>query len=403
MAGGAVEAGDVVFLYRPRVGVEEVDDLDDVQRFFAVLRPGSGQNQRALVLGRKRLPDIDRHERAWAFIAKVVEDEAGLGDGAWPAGEGRYAIVRHGGHTHFAYELEVEPDSGKGHELFNLDREGSYIVAVKNPEAPTPPGVGLRDDRRAELPAGLLERFRGRRFVPVETPELLDHEGVELVLIGADDDIAEEFGLTLGGPIDVSVTIRPGMPIYAGNPGVTLELAQSIEAGDPANVSRLELGVHTGTHVDAPCHFVPGAAAADDLPLDPFIGPCTVADATSTPPVIDAAVVERLSLPAGTDRVLLKTPNSELWGRETFVSSFTRLEATGANALIEHGVRLVGIDYLSIGDPEAHRALLAAGVAVVEGLDLRDVEPGPYFVACLPLKVAGSDGAPARAVLWPRL
>jgi arylformamidase len=191
------------------------------------------------------------------------------------------------------------------------------------------------------------------------------------------------------------------MPIYDGNPGVSIELAQSLERGDPANVSRLELGAHTGTHVDAPRHFIADGAGADELPLEPFVGPCVVADATAAAGAIDAALIASLDLPSGSERVLLKTPNSRLWERDSFTRDFARLNGSGANALIERGVRLVGIDYLSIGDAAAHVALLGQGICVVEGLDLRAVEPGRYYMACLPLKISGCDGAPARALLWP--
>jgi arylformamidase len=192
------------------------------------------------------------------------------------------------------------------------------------------------------------------------------------------------------------------MPIYEGDPGVSVELAQAIDRGDAANVSRLELGSHTGTHVDAPRHFIPGGAGVDELPAEPFVGPCIVAGVTSPRAAIDAAVIESLHLPAGTERVLLKTPNSRLWDRASFARNFVRLNLAGANALIDRGLRLAGIDYLSIGDPESHLALLTHGIGVVEGLELREVEPGAYFVACLPLKIAGCDGAPARALLWPQ-
>jgi arylformamidase len=201
--------------------------------------------------------------------------------------------------------------------------------------------------------------------------------------------------------IDVSVTIRPRMPIYEGNPRVAVELAQSIERGDAANVSRLELGAHTGTHVDAPCHFLPGGAGAEQLQLEAFVGPCMVADATTATGPLGAALIESLNLRPGTDRVVLKTPNSRLWELDTFCRDFVRLDGSGAAALVARGVRMVGIDYLSIGDPDAHHLLLEQGVGLLEGLDLRAVDPGAYFLTCLPLKVAGADGAPARAVLWP--
>lgn len=200
--------------------------------------------------------------------------------------------------------------------------------------------------------------------------------------------------------LDVSVTVRPEMPIYAGDPGVTMELAKAIDRGDPANVSRLDLGAHTGTHVDAPRHFIPDGPGASELPLDPFIGPCVVADATAATGPLDPEVIEALGLPQDTDRILLKTSNSRLWQRDTFVPDFVSLSADGARALLDRDVRLVGIDYLSIGDPGTHVALLGHGVSVIEGLDLRGVQPGNYFLVCLPLKIANSDGAPARTLLF---
>src|SRR4051794_18517476 len=158
-------------------------------------------------------------------------------------------------------------------------------------------------------------------------------------------------------PIDVSVTIRPAMPIYPGDPGVSIELARSIDRGDAANVSRLDLGAHTGTHVDAPRHFIPAGAGADELAPDAYVGPCVVADATAADGPIDAAAIDALDLPAGTERVLLKTPNSTLWERDVFTRDFVRLDRGGALALIDRGVRVAGIDYLSIGDRDVHLAL----------------------------------------------
>jgi arylformamidase len=197
---------------------------------------------------------------------------------------------------------------------------------------------------------------------------------------------------------DISVPIRPEMPIYDGNPGVRLERESSIAAGAHANVSRLDLGVHTGTHVDAPLHFIDDAPGAETLELEPMLGPATVVDATSVEGDLDEAALERLELPAAT-RILFKTSNSQLWERDTFSHEFVRLTGTGARYLIERGVELVGIDYLSIGDVEAHRELLGAGVTALEGLDLRAIEPGEYDLVCLPLRLEGSDGAPARAIL----
>jgi arylformamidase len=192
--------------------------------------------------------------------------------------------------------------------------------------------------------------------------------------------------------LDISVPIRPGMITYPGDPTVTLERVSTIADGALANVSRLDFGVHTGTHVDAPVHFLEGAAAADELPLDALLGRIRVIAAEALTP----SELRGLELP---DRVIFKTSNSELWARSNFSDDFLSLDGPAAQVLLDRGVRLVGIDYLSIGDEEAHRALLGAGVVTIEGLDLRRVEPGEYELVCAPLKLAGSDGAPARVFL----
>jgi arylformamidase len=197
---------------------------------------------------------------------------------------------------------------------------------------------------------------------------------------------------------DISVPIRARMPIYDGNPGVELERASSIAYGDPANVSKLTFGVHTGTHVDAPLHFIDGAPGAEGIPLDALVGPAVVVDATGVD-ALGEAELEGLGIPAGAERVLLKTRNSELWNRDDFTRDFLRLDGSGARFVVARGIRTIGIDYLSIGDREAHRELLGAAVVPVEGLDLRGVEPGEYTFICLPLDVVGSDGGPARAIL----
>jgi arylformamidase len=201
--------------------------------------------------------------------------------------------------------------------------------------------------------------------------------------------------------IDVTVPIRDGMPVYDGNPGVHLERAQSIAAGDAVNISRLDLGVHTGTHVDAPVHFIEGGAGAESIDPETLIGPAYVVDATSLHSDIAVEALETLDLPDGAERLLFKTPNSRLWDLDAFTRDFIRFVESGAVALVDRGVRLVGIDYLSIGDEAAHRVLLGNGVVPLEGLDLREVEPGPYTLYCLPLRLVGSDGAPARVVLEP--
>jgi arylformamidase len=199
--------------------------------------------------------------------------------------------------------------------------------------------------------------------------------------------------------IDISVPIRPGMIVYEGDPDVRLERVLSIADGASANVSRLDFGVHSGTHVDAPVHFIEGAPAAEALRLDALVGDAHVIDAAAVETTIDEETLRRLPLPEGAERLLFQTTNSRLWERAGFTPDFVQLSADGACFLVARGVRLVGIDYLSIGDEDVHRELLSAGVTVVESLDLRGVDPGTYRLVCLPLRLVGSDGAPARAVL----
>jgi arylformamidase len=201
--------------------------------------------------------------------------------------------------------------------------------------------------------------------------------------------------------IDVTVPIRDGMPVYDRNPGVHLERASSIADGDTVNISRLDLGVHTGTHVDAPLHFIEGGEGAEAIDPAILIGEAHVVDATALNEDIDAEALATLDLPPRAERLIFKTPNSGLWNRDSFTRDFIRFVESGARRLVEAGVRLVAIDYLSIGDEGAHRVFLGNGVVPLEGLDLRDVEPGPYRLYCLPLKIVGSDGAPARVLLEP--
>jgi arylformamidase len=198
---------------------------------------------------------------------------------------------------------------------------------------------------------------------------------------------------------DVSVPIRNGMIVYEGDPEVRLERVVSIAAGAHVNISRVDLGVHSGTHVDAPLHFIDAGAGVETLPLDALVGPAHVVDATAVERALDGPALRRLALPDGAERLLFKTTNSQLWELDRFADEFVSFREDGARALIERGVRLVGIDYLSVGDEGAHVALLGAGVVPLEGLDLRHIEPGPYTLICLPLKLVGSDGAPARTLL----
>lgn len=203
---------------------------------------------------------------------------------------------------------------------------------------------------------------------------------------------------------DITLTLSPHLPVWPGDPAVVLERFQRMEDGALANVSRLALSVHAGTHVDAPYHFVSEGRSVDELPLQLFIGRAYVA-AFPQVDMITADDLQAAHIPPRTRRLLLKTRNSEFWaqGEQTFRSDYVALTPEAARWLVQRGVKLVGVDYLSVApfhDPvPTHRVLLEEGVVVVEGLNLADVEPGRYTLYCLPLKLRAADGAPARAVL----
>jgi len=207
------------------------------------------------------------------------------------------------------------------------------------------------------------------------------------------------------GLIDVTLPIRAGMVTYEGDPTVEITERLSIAKGDPANVRNLSLGSHTGTHVDAPVHFIDGAPTLDDMPLEALMGEALVVE-TDAAPLIGVRDCEAL-VPPGTERIIFKTRNSRLWRRGQFSREFVAVDAAAARWLVDHRVRMVGIDYLSIEAFESaghlvHKTLLGAHVVILEGLDLSAVAPGSYELICLPLKIAGGDGAPCRALLRSR-
>jgi len=204
---------------------------------------------------------------------------------------------------------------------------------------------------------------------------------------------------------DISVTITPRIPVWPGDPSVVLERIEKIEDGANANVSRMEMGVHTGTHVDAPVHFVPGASSVEEMPLDVLTGPVQVVRIPDSVAFIGAEEIRAAGIQPGTTRVLFKTNNSALWSHleDGFYKEFVGINESGAESLVKIGLRLVGIDYLSIAPYKhsrpTHEVLLKAGMVVIEGVDLRAVEEGVYTLYCLPVKLGGSDGAPCRAIL----
>jgi arylformamidase len=206
--------------------------------------------------------------------------------------------------------------------------------------------------------------------------------------------------------LDISAPLAVGMPTFEGDPPVSVERVKSLAAGDVCNLTQLYFGAHSGTHIDAPIHFVDGGAASEAIPLGACLGPAWVVDGRQLRSTITGSDITALGIPVGETRVLIRTSNSELWSDPAFRTDFIGLDGTAASVLVRLGVVLVGIDYLSIApfrEPTpTHLALLGNGVVVLEGLDLRAVEPGPYDMVCLPIRLVGSDGAPARAILRAR-
>jgi arylformamidase len=206
------------------------------------------------------------------------------------------------------------------------------------------------------------------------------------------------------GWIDVSVPIRDGMVRWPDNPPIRLSRTKDLARGDHVTVSELSLGVHSGTHVDAPVHFIQTGKGIDEVPVDSLIGRARVLGIRD-PRAIGADEL-RAAEPRPGERLLFRTRNSERgWIEKPFLEDYVYLSLEGARYLTSRGVRTVGIDYLSIAGmaegAATHRALLEADVTIVEGLDLSAASPGVYELLCLPLRIAGADGAPARVLLRP--
>ncbi|MFL5510693.1 MAG: cyclase family protein [Gemmatimonadaceae bacterium] len=202
---------------------------------------------------------------------------------------------------------------------------------------------------------------------------------------------------------DISVPIRTGGLVYPGNPEIEISLQQAVAKGASANVSTIRFGSHTGTHADASRHFFDDGQPVDRIPLERLIGPALLLDFADDVMSIGEAELRQRDI-KGHPRILLKTRNSAFLSRKEFVKDYTFLAPDGAKYLIDNGVELVGVDYLSIeqfhsGHHRTHRTLLEQSVVIVEGLDLSVPAPGEYQFVCLPLRLEGCDGAPARAVL----
>lgn len=203
--------------------------------------------------------------------------------------------------------------------------------------------------------------------------------------------------------IDISVPLRSGMVHWPGDAGVRIERTLAIERGDSMNLSTVSMCLHSGTHMDAPLHFLAGAPGLDRLPLTTTVGPARVIELPGAVSIGRAELEPHVIRPG--ERVLLRTSNSRrCWSTDEFIADYVCVSRDGAQYLSECRIQALGIDYLSIGAPgpegeETHRILMTAGIWIIEGLNLSEVEPGGYELICLPLKVLDADGAPARAIL----
>jgi len=205
--------------------------------------------------------------------------------------------------------------------------------------------------------------------------------------------------------IDISVPLRDAMVHWHGDPRVTIKLVKDMEHGDTANLSEISMGAHSGTHVDAPIHFIHEGQGVDKMPLDTMVGRARVVEIKDTKSIKPEELLQH-RIRCG-ERILFKTRNSShVWQTDEFVEDFVFISDEAALFLAERGLRVVGVDYLSVGGFKGggsfvHKTLLGNGVWIIEGLDLSQVSPGIYDLICLPLKVSRGDGAPARAILKP--
>lgn len=204
---------------------------------------------------------------------------------------------------------------------------------------------------------------------------------------------------------DITLPMTPDLIVWPGDPPLQFTRPYDLTQGDICTVTRLSLSVHTGTHLDAPAHFIRGGAGVETLALSTLIGPALLVEAM-TATALTADGLAALPIPPGTERLLIKTQNAARWtaGETNFYEEYVAVTADGARWLVAHGVKLIGVDYLSVAPfaelVEPHEILLAAGIIPVEGLKLDGVPPGWYQLVCLPLLIPGSDGAPCRVVLW---
>lgn len=207
---------------------------------------------------------------------------------------------------------------------------------------------------------------------------------------------------------DITLGVSPELPVWPGGPAISLEQVESMDQGAHANVTRLAMSVHTGTHVDAPHHFLNDHRTVDQLSLDILTGRCYVLDLSTLDGQITAEALGKGNIPSNTERLLVKTKNSARWqaGEKEFFTGFQAVTEDGAHWLVNKGIKLIGVDYLSVAPYKqsvpTHTVLFKAGIIALEGVNLSEVKQGEYMLYCLPLKLVGSDGAPARVILMER-
>lgn len=205
--------------------------------------------------------------------------------------------------------------------------------------------------------------------------------------------------------IDISLDVSSELPIWPGSPDIIFERNLDLESGDIANDTTINFSVHTGTHIDAPLHFINHGRSVDQVSLDILIGPAYIVEIPNHINAITPQILESLDLPTGIKRLLLKTRNSLLWesNYKEFDQNFVAITSAAAQWVVDHNIQVIGIDYLSIqryhDGPETHHILLGADIVIIEGLNLNKVTPGLYNLICLPLKLKGIEGAPARAII----
>ncbi|MGZ6249022.1 MAG: cyclase family protein [Syntrophales bacterium] len=204
--------------------------------------------------------------------------------------------------------------------------------------------------------------------------------------------------------IDISLTLKSNMMHWPGDPPVSIERVREMDKGDTVNLSKITMGAHSGTHVDAPVHFIKGAEGVDQLLFDSLMGPARVIEIADADTIREEDITD-YRIKKG-ERILLRTQNSikKILYRDVFTEDFVYLEKSAAEFLVSRGIKTLGVDYLSVGGykkngPDVHRLLLGAGILIIEGLDLSETPPGLYNMICLPMKILDSDGAPARVIL----